>query len=351
MKNTPENKILTSSEIGALSPRVPRQSEALIDVPKPKEARLFLEDGTEITYLPEASGDITPGTPFIKKGDRAKKKWVFRGRATDGNIVLEQEGGEGVLVSLRDFEAGYKKSRKVYVEKTREGKEIKLDTEEILKESTQFYATHNLREFSDKLPREIKISAAGEARIREALKEGFDKAMILPSSEIQKGNIDKLLGEMADKPFPGLLETDQYTAYYMYEPDTTKNATPRNRPAKKAYLVLYQSGSIPPETRGKTPPQLDQLFTQKKWDGLTLEEYLIIQRKELETRKNHGFDAYFDTAAQSQWTWLLDSRVPEGVVRACWYPRFRQVEVYWYGPEVSYGELGARPVVVVEIEV
>jgi hypothetical protein len=102
---------------------------------------------------------------------------------------------------------------------------------------------------------------------------------------------------------------------------------------------------------GKTPDQLDPLFTQNKWNGLTLEEYLMLQRKEFEARKNHEFDAYNGDAKKSKWTWLLDSRVPGGAVHAGWSPGDRQVVVYWGGPGDSYSRLGARPAVVVEVEV
>ncbi|MBI4087202.1 MAG: hypothetical protein HY434_00005 [Candidatus Liptonbacteria bacterium] len=245
---------------------------------------------------------------------------------------------------------------------------MKLDTEAVLKESVGFYTTHDLKDFLKDLPKEIRLSSQSETKLREALREGFDKAMLLPSTELQKGNINKLIGELADKPYPGLSDADQYIAHYMYQPDTTKAATSRNRPARRAYLLLYQSGPIPDETKGLSPDDqparpaqagqpaqpakegLDTLFKRKKWNGLTLEEHFMIQRKELEAKKNHSFDAYSDTAAQSQWTWLLDSRVPGGVVHANGSPGGRQVRVDWDTPGGSNPRLGARPAVVVAVK-
>ncbi len=332
MKKSPENfegqaeqnesPILTPSEIGALSPRVPRRAEMLREVPKPVEARIFDADGKEVVYLPEAVGDATPDSQFIKSGDRTKQPWVFKGRTRDGNVVLETGDGEGITISQREFERSYERSRRVYVEKTKDGKrEIKLDTEAVLKESVGFYTNHDLKDFLRELPKEVRLSPQSEARLREALREGFDSAMLLPSTDLQKGGVNKLLTELADKQLPGLQDTEQYSqAHYMYEPDVTKNATSRNRPTRKAYLLLYQSGPLPEETMGKKPEDLDKLFAQKKWNGLTLEEYLMLQRKELEARKDHSFDAYDDDAKKSKWTWLLDSRVPQGVVHAVWDP-------------------------------
>ncbi len=382
MKKTPENSerqleetdgdgILTPSEIGALSPRVPRRPEMLRDAPKPIEARIYDADENEIVYIPESLRGIVPDTQFIKSGDRKKQPLIFKGKTKEGNVVLENEDGEGIVISSHDFESGYERLRRIYTERTRDGKEVKLDTEAVLKESVGFYTTHDLKDFLKDLPKEIRLSAQSEARLREALKEGFDSAMLLPSIELQKGNINKLLTDLADKQLPGLPDAEQYSqAHYMYEPDVTKAATSRNRPSRKAYLLLYQSGPIPDETKGLSPGDqaaaaaqgnqparpakigLDTLFAQKKWNGLTLEEYVILQMKEIEARKNHSFDAYNSSdAKKSQWTWLLDSRVPRGVVHAHWSPRNRQVGVFWLTPGSSNPGLGARPAVVVEIEI
>ncbi len=348
-EETTESTILTPSEIGALSPRVPRRSEMLREAPKPIEAKIIDADGNTITYLPETVGEFPPDTQIIKKGDRAKRPLIFKGRTKDGKVVLEAEDGEGITIAPRELETSYERSRRIYSERTREGKEVKLDTEAVLKESVGFYTAHDLKDFLKELPKEVRLSAASEARLREALRDGFDKAILLPKTEAQAANIEILVTGAATKEIPGLPSNEQYTAPYFE--DGTKTAETRNRPKQKAYLLLYQSGPNPEETKGKSPDQLDPLFKQKKWNGFTLQEYLLTQRKEAETNKDHRFDAYSDDAKKSQWTWLLDSRVPQGVVRAYWNPGLRQVYVDWVGPGDSRDRLGARPAVVVEIEV
>ncbi len=344
-----ENAILTPSEIGALSPRVPRRSEMLREAPRPIEAKILDEDGNEIAYLPESSGAFSPDSRVIKKGDRAKRPFVVKGRTKDGKVVLETEDGEGITIALRELEASYERSQRIYSERTKEGKEVSLDTEAVLKESVGFYAAHDIKDFLKELPREIRLSSQSEARLREALREGFDKAMLLPKTEVQSANIETIASETAIKEIPNLSANEQYTAPYFE--GGTKTAETRNRPKQKAYLLLYQSGPIPDETKGKSPDQLDPLFAQKKWNGFTLQEYLLTQRKEAEASKDHRFDAYSDDAKKSKWTWLLDSRVPRGVVRAYWRPGNRRVHVHWDESGDSLGELGARPAVVVEIEV
>ncbi len=358
MKKTPEqfepmeqneSPILTPSEIGALSPRVPRKAEMLREAPRPIEAKTHDVDGNEIVYFPETSGSFSPDSRITKKGDRTKRPFVVKGRTKDGKVVLETEDGEGMTIALRELEASYERSQKIYSERTKEGKEVSLDTEAVLKESVGFYAAHDIKDFLRELPKEIRLSASSEARLREALREGFDKAMLLPKTEVQLANIETVASETAIKEIPNFPANEQYTAPYFE--GGTKTAETRNRPKQKAYLLLYQSGPIPDETKGKSPDQLDPLFKQKKWNGFTLQEYLLTQRKEAEANKDHSFDAYSDDAKKSQWTWLLDSRVPRGVVHASWNPGYRRVGVHWVESGSSFGELGARPAVVVEIEV
>jgi hypothetical protein len=344
-----ESTILTPSEIGALSPRVPRKAEMLREAPKPVESRILDADGNEIVYIPEAVGEFTPDASITKKGDKAKKPWIFKGKTKDGKIVLETEDGEGITIASRELEADYERSRRIYSERTKEGKEVKLDTEAVLHESAGFYAAHGLKNFLKELPKEIKLTAASEARLREALREGFDEAMLFPKTDVQAASIESLATETATKEAPSLPANEQYTAPYFE--NGTKVAQARNRPKQKAYLLLYQSGPIPDETKGKSPDQLDPLFSQKKWNGFTLEEYLLLQRKETESRKNHSFDAYDSDTKKSQWTWLLDSRVPGGGVHADWSPGLRRVGVVWAAPGLSGPGLGARPAVVVEVEV
>ena len=249
-----------------------------------------------------------------------------------------------------------KETPKVISVKTPEGKEISFDLREIRENSLAFYRAHNLEEFADALPKEIRLSPESEARLREAMEAGFDRAVLLPNPELQTQTTDKLFDEMATKPVAGLPDTEQYTAPYITDPVKEKKVTNQNRPLLKAYLLLYQSGAIPEETKGKTFPEaeqeLDKLFGKDKWNGLTLEEYLILQRQECEERQDHEFDVWpVDPNKKSEWTWLLDSRVPSGCVHASWFPRNRQVSVHWSEPKHSLSLLGARPAVVVPLEI
>lgn len=242
------------------------------------------------------------------------------------------------------------KSRDLTFTEMFEGQEITLKAKETLQLSTKFYQEHELQEFADNLPQEIHFSVEGKKRIREALKMGFDNAIILPSTEIQGRSIDTLIEQMAKKPHAGLSDTDQYGDPGIGVGDGRKQPQNRNNTAK-AYMLMYQSKPVPPETKGKTPDQLETLFKQKKWNGLTMSEYLVLQRCELEKRKNHSFDAYDEDVAKSQWSWLLDSRASRPKVAcASWSAEGQCIDVHWDDVDDSDPELGARPTVVVELQ-
>lgn len=334
-----EQTILSPSEIGALSPRVPREAEALKDAPRPAEASVFLPDGTEILYNPETQNP-TSGSRWVKKTDRRNQPWIFKGFAlgdNSGKAVMENAQGETNLVHPAEFRRGWEALSLVFTERF-ENKDIKLDVLETKQLWEKFYTDHNLQEFAQNLPKEIKFSAQGEARIREALKMGFDRAMILPPTATQDQFRDQLSTEMAS----GYPNPDKFWS------EKAKNAPVRNRPAK-AYMVLYSSRPIPQETKGLTQPLQEELFRQKKWDGTTFAEFRMQEKMNFEATGNHDLYAYKDNADESNWARYLDSADSSGAVDAYWRPGNRWVDVSWDDAEASAPRLGARPAVVVEI--
>ncbi|GEM_PF-3492929 len=340
------HEALTPQEIGALSPRVPRETELLKEAPRPVESSAILDDGSEALYSPD---EQRSGRSFTKKGDtsRTKQGFTFLGHgkgAHEGKVIVQGRRGNTIVMDQRDFLENYETSSLVFSERF-EGREIKIDVAEELRLSKEFYHGHDLRELEANLPPEVRFSTAGEGRIREAIKMGFDQAMILPASEVQGRSLNAIIEQLATKPHTGLSAAEQYNDPYVDE--SAKQAQTRNRPPK-AYMLMYQSKEVPPETKGKSPDELEALFQQEKWNGMTVSEYLLLQRKELEKRKNHSFDAYNDDASKSQWTWLMDSRV-SGVADARWSPGGRRVSVRWGDAGGSGPGLGARPAVVVEI--
>lgn len=86
-------KIWSAQEIGFLSPRIPRPKEKIIE-PKPEKAIAFLDDGSQIEYVPQE----LPGEWKIEEE-------IFRvvGEAEDKRLVLKNPEGRVELLAPDEF--------------------------------------------------------------------------------------------------------------------------------------------------------------------------------------------------------------------------------------------------------
>ena len=239
----------------------------------------------------------------------------------------------------------------VIVAEDKEGNEVRFDLAEILRTSDTFFRGKHLEVLADALPSYVRLSQEQVERIKEAAKEGFDRAFLFAPLELLDTNNSAILTACAKEHLANLTGDDQYTEPFV---DTTaQTPVTRNRPTGKAYLLLYSSKPVAQETKDLTFPQVAELFKQNKWNGLTLQEHLILQRFEAEVRGDHSFDAYSTDAGQSNWTWLMDSTSDASAARvldADWSPDSRRVRVY-SGSSGSRGPaLGARSSVVLVLE-
>ncbi len=331
--------ILSPAEIGRLSPRVPREAQIMENEARPTEAMAILENGTQVLYNLESKNPAS-GSRVVKKGDRSRQTFVFKGFVIGeprDHALIESSTGKLETVSPSDFARNWEAASLGFSEKF-EGREIKLDVLEARAKSEKFYKEHNLSEFAANLPKDIRFSPDSEAKIREALKMGFDRAMVLPATSVQGQYQDKLLTEMQ----AGYATADQFWS------EKPKTVATRNRPAK-AYLFLYSSGAIPQETKNLNQTQTEALFRQKHWNGLTLAEFRLTERLHFEADGNHNFHSWNNDAKLSNWTRLLDSADASGAAAARWNPDNSRVYFYWRDPASVHPRLGARPAVVVEI--
>jgi len=220
------------------------------------------------------------------------------------------------------------------------------DPKSALAQSVAFLRGHELIALARELPAALDLPLEAHARFEQALSEGFDAGFFFPPVAAQKIHFDALLKQMAAAPAFGLARSDQYTAPSVPEFHNLKTASSRNRPGGP-YLLMYRTAPFPRETREKSPPDLDKLFAAMGWNGLTVAEYLVLQRLLCEKNLDHRFDLYAPDAARSQWQWLLDTRLPSGVVMAFWNPKLCRLEIGPAPPGVNTARRGAHPTVVI----
>jgi hypothetical protein len=222
------------------------------------------------------------------------------------------------------------------------------DPKSALVASASFFRSHELVPLARELPATIDLSAEQQGRVEQALTEGFDSAFVFPSVSVQKIHFEAIVKQLATAPAFGLPKNEQYTAPSVPDLWTLKTSPARNRPAGP-YVLMYRTTPFPRETREKSAPDLDRLFGAMGWNGLTVPEYLVLQRLLCEKNGDHRFDLYAPDTSRSQWQWLLDTRLPTGVVMAYWNPKKYRIEIGAAPEGVNSARRGAHPTVIVPV--
>src|SRR5215813_3911818 len=216
-----------------------------------------------------------------------------------------------------------------------------------LAESAAFFRSHELHTFAKELPPDEKLSAQGHSRLDQVRKEGFDSVLAFPSTATQKVHFDAIVKQLATAPAFGLSKKEQYSPPLIPDLWQIKTTPARNRPVGP-YLLLYRSSPLPRETREKGAGDIERLFAEMGWTGLTVPEYLVLQRLLAEKNGDHRFDVYVPDATRSQWQWLLDTLLLSGPVTAFWNPQKSRIEI-GAAPDLSTPRRGAHPTVVVPL--
>ncbi|MFH1098962.1 MAG: AAA family ATPase [Candidatus Uhrbacteria bacterium] len=339
---TPTPAILSSLEVGSISPRVPREVQKLTEVGDPTESTTILPDGTIVKYRKETLGDVRPGVRFHTKSDLVEAVasdlygpptvWTFRGVAIgteaapghpaipSGSAILESASGVIALPTPEELTQGYERAPEtgrltatvradaLCTIPAERGKEVTFDLRDVLESSARFLEAkapstwaQSLRE---QFPHGITLTPEQRQTIETAMAHGFTRAILMPGVDVQGKSVaertattDHLLNTCSNAdgahPVPGLPDTEQYTAPYVLEPEKTKASTLRpNAPSRqRPYLVLVGPGSIPENLKNLTYPDAEAAFTQRATDlhlptltGLTTPERLLLQRRECEER-------------------------------------------------------------------
>ena len=217
-----------------------------------------------------------------------------------------------------------KKSSAETIEATYKQESITLDLEQKLQEFVDFYKTNKIDtppDFKD------SIRAIWENNIddiQKAIEEnGFDEMIIIP------GNIP--LTELNTKMTGGYKNATWESSNFQ---SGGSFAGAKSQNVDKPRIVLVN------KTQNlKDRPELKKTLNIKGEDLdlkkiLTLEDYLIFQRKYFEETKKH--------LDEDGYTWL-GTMAGARLVNAHWHPGNEQVSVDASGLDYQYGNLGARP--------
>jgi len=214
------------------------------------------------------------------------------------------------------------------------------EVREALNASREFFASHGLGDLAERLPTKIHLDSEARTQLERAREQGFDQYFVMPGADVDAEQLISLATYDSGEP-------------YIEDTAVFASIKPTNR-SEKPYLVCYSSKPIPQETKNLTFPQTVELFKKKGWNGLTYQEYLILQKVEYEKNGNHSFDEFSGDAVKSNWTWLLDSQIlnykgePWDYLNADWSSE-AQVGVRSNDDTRQSLQLGTRPTIIVNI--
>lgn len=219
---------------------------------------------------------------------------------------------------------------------------------EAVERSRAFYHARGLEEWAEALPHDAEPSAEAESMWEQAQAEGFTLAWAFPNQQAQLAMLPALVEAMAGTVVDTVPEGQQYTEPWFTNVEEIQAAPSANRP-DGPYLLLMQAGQYPAETRNKKAPELLRMFEARGWSGLTVPEYLVLQRRSLMEHGDHRFDDYVRDVEQSQWMWLLDTHLPGHCVQAYWNPGKQRIEVAACKVGSKNERRGAHPTIVVPL--
>lgn len=182
----------------------------------------------------------------------------------------------------------------------------------IVKASRRFYKHHNLASWAKAIPRCPAPAHDVEAILQQAEKSGFQAAFAFPPFALQQQSFDRLVDACARQPSPILPDNQQYRPPFLADNwsrvangQVLQRENDLGERARGAYVFLFSSTPLG-NCWGKTGKQIAKQFQARGWHGLTVFEYLVLQRAFAEKNGDHRFFAEPDDPS-GHWLWLIDS--------------------------------------------
>lgn len=187
-----------------------------------------------------------------------------------------------------------------------------IDVNSTIDAGRRFMAAHNLADWAEALRDASVLADADGATFTQAAKHGFTCAFAFPSFALQMASLDRLIDETARKP-AAIPDNQQYCEPFLAD-EWTK--TPNGKVLQRTeelggrewspYLLLFSPNPIP-KCWGLTGKQIREYFEAKGWRGLTVPEYLVLQRFYCEKYGDHRFFEIPEDDSGSHSIWLIDS--------------------------------------------
>jgi len=189
-----------------------------------------------------------------------------------------------------------------------------FDLAECVKTSRRFYRDHELLDWARAIPKAAVASLSHDSAAAQAEKAGFTRAFAFPPFAVQIEHLDRLIEATARRPSSQLSDSEQYSGEVSLSDAWSR--TPNGKVLQREddlgprtlgpYLLLFAPDPFA-AAWGRTGTQIQELFHAKGWQGLTVPEYLVLQRYFAEQFGDHRFFARQENDRSAHALWLIDS--------------------------------------------
>ncbi|MEI7686032.1 MAG: hypothetical protein WCL32_13480 [Planctomycetota bacterium] len=182
----------------------------------------------------------------------------------------------------------------------------------LVKTSRRFYKEHDLLAWAKAIPRVPVPAGDVEELLVHADQHAFTLGFAFPAFDVQKRMFDRLVDACARQPSPLLPDNQQYRPPFLADNwSRVANGQILQRDhdlggrSEGPYVILFGRAPLS-NCWGKTGKQIAEQFAARGWRGLTVFEYLVLQRVFAESFRDHRFFAEPEDPS-GHWLWLIDS--------------------------------------------
>ena len=202
--------------------------------------------------------------------------------------------------------------------------------------STAFYEAHGLSRWA---------AAINGLSTADAAADGFEAVFAFPSVALQQSESAALIESMSS-PHASLPDDVQYGGYWVRDIEDLAQCDILERP-EGPYVIWMRDGAFPDETTNLTCSRLVKDFQARSWTGLTVHEFLVIQRMKALANGDHRWSCYHGTEAHPPGhQWLPNARLGKKVFQGYWVKKSGQVQIGACKTGSKKPSRGAHPCVV-----
>lgn len=298
----------------------------------------------------------------------SEPKEILKNRTAENQMHLQAAKNKALRQSIpeghRKIITGETEKNPMISAENPDGETIMIDIADTIRSFKEnFRDGYLLPEFSDGLPDEISMSEKVKSLCQDVIAMGLDQVAVMPGLKVQnkvkRSRLMQSFGEPVTKILTplGLGDGEMYGEKPFMDPKfgskeilVQENPDNPSRNNSDGYLVFYSNKPLFKQSKNLNISEARKYLFEIGQCGLTMNDYLVIQRAELEKNGDHRFDTFSKKAEDSQETYLADMTTGDGsAVSARWNPRDKRIGFYAHKVTEKNEACGTLGVVIIPL--